>query len=223
MVPLIGIGPPPSEVALQGAVDRAQTFDWLVFTSAEGVDSFARRRSVPLPVELPKVAAIGTSTARAIEARLSREADLIPPQFSGESLADALIARAPRTERILIVAAHDARPALAARLRAAGFSVEEAAAYSTVELHPPDLENYIAQNDVITLASPSAVKSLVHALGDHYAAAKLRGKLLACIGPVTLFEARQHGLHVEVVPNSATMASMVEGLCSYYTARPSPP
>ena len=221
LLPLIGIGPPPSERHLQDAIDRAHTFDWLVFTSAAGVDSFARRGS--LPSGPPRLAAVGTSTARAIEESLGRNADLVPTEFSGEALADALIAKARTNERILILAAQDARPALAARLRAAGFAVEEVPAYSTIELNPPGLEQYIAQSDVVALASPSAVKSLVRALGERFAAAKLRGKLLACIGPVTLFEARQSGLHVEVVPESATLAKMVDALCSYYTAHPSPP
>jgi uroporphyrinogen III methyltransferase/synthase len=44
----------------------------------------------------------------------------------------------------------------------------------------------------------------------------LRGTLLACIGPVTLMEARRSGLHVEIVPESATLASLVDALCAYY-------
>jgi len=219
-VPLIAIGPPPDERALQAAVDRAESFAWLVFTSAPGVESFARRRKGPLPRHTPRVAVIGVATARALTEALGREPDVVPQQFSGESLADAILERATIDERILIFQATDARPALAARLRGAGRSLETISAYSTVEVQVPDLAERIAQTDVIAFASPSAVRSLVRALGTEHAPAKLRGKLLVCIGPVTLFEARQFGLHVEIVPETTTLPALVDALCTFYSTQP---
>lgn len=219
-VPLIALGPPPDERALQAAVDRAQSFAWLAFTSAAGVESFAQRRKGPLPSSGTRLAAVGQATARAVEDALRRKVDVVPEKFSGEALADAILEHASRDERILILQAADARPALAARLRGAGLSVETVAAYSTVEVRAPDLTERIAQTDAIALASPSAVHSLVRALGGDRASARLRGTLLACIGPVTMFEARQLGLHVEIVPETATFAGLVDALCTYYTTRP---
>lgn len=219
-VPLIAIGPPPDERALQVAVDRAESFSWLVFASVAGVENFVRRRKAPLPRGTPHLAAIGVATARALEEALKRQADVVPRHFSGEALADAILARATPDEHILIVQASDARPALAARLRGAGLSVTTVAAYTTVELAPPDLTERIAQTDVIALASPSAVRSLVRALGAQSVSEKLRGKLLVCIGPVTLFEARHYGLHVEIVPETSTLVALVEALCTFYTTPP---
>ena len=68
---------------------------------------------------------------------------------------------------------------------------------------------------MIALASPSAVRALVHGVGDEVA--RLRGKLIACIGPVTLAQARELGLHVEIHPESTTLSAVVEALCRYYT------
>ncbi len=219
-VPLIAIGPPPDERALQAAVDRAESFAWLVFASAPGVENFARRRRRQLPNNAPHLAVIGSATARAVKEALGREPDVVPQRFSGESLADAILQHATVDERILIFQASDARPALAARLRGAGRSVETISAYSTVEVLVPDLAERIAQTDVVAFASPSAVRSLVRALGAEHAAAKLRGKLLVCIGPVTLFEARQFGLHVEIVPETTTLPALVDALCTFYSTQP---
>jgi uroporphyrinogen-III synthase len=219
-LPLIEIGPPPDERALRAAVSSAEQFDWVAFASAAGVEGFVRRRERPLPAPRPQLAAVGPATARAIEASLGRSPDLVPERYSGEALADALNARTSATEHILIVQAEDARPALAARLRSAGRKVTTVAAYSTVEIRPRDLDEQLRANDVIVLTSPSAARALVHALGATRAAAMLRGKLVACIGPVTLFEARQLGLHVEVVPASSTLEALVEALCTYYSRRP---
>jgi uroporphyrinogen-III synthase len=145
----------------------------------------------------------------------------VPDHYTGEALADALIARTAARERILIVQAQDARPALAARLRGAGRDVTTIAAYSTVEVRPRDLDGQLRANEVVILASPSAARALVRGLGESRALAALRGKLIACIGPVTLLEARQLGLHVEIVPASSTLPALVEALCTYYSTRPS--
>ncbi len=215
-VPLIRIGPPPDERTLQEAIDRADAFDWLVFTSAAGVEAFARRRQRPLQPQ-PRIAVVGPATQRALFERLGVDADLVPAQFSSAALAQALAQRAVAQESVLVIAARDASPVLAAKLREAGCRVEQVDAYTTVEAAPRDLAERIAGNDVVTFASPSAVRALVHALGDEASAPALRGKLVACIGPVTLAEARRHGLHIEIVPDDATLPALVDALCRYYT------
>lgn len=217
VVPLIRIGPPPNERSLQDAVDKAGNFAWLIFTSAVGVTSFARHLRDPLPPALC-IAAIGSATCAAVAEHLGRDVDVMPERFEGGALADAIARRAKPDDSMLIVAAQDAREALPARLRASGFRVTTIAAYTTVEAPPIDLKVQVANCDVIMLASPSAVHALVRGLGGADAPQKLRGKLLACIGPVTELEARNCGLHVEIVPSCATLPAIVDALCTYYTA-----
>lgn len=219
-VPLIRIGPPPNERALQTAVDEADGFDWLVFTSPNGVQSFSARRRAPLSPKV-RVAAIGAATAEVLHEQLNISQVLQPARFVAESLADTLVKQAAPASSVLILQAADARPVLAARLRAAGMRLKTVVAYSTVSMPPADLALRIKDCDVITLASASAVRALVTGLGgDAHAAAQLRGKLIACIGPVTEHEVRVHGLHVELVPANASMQSMVDALCLYYSAHP---
>ncbi len=216
-IPLIRIGPPPDERVLQEAIDTADAYEWLVFTSAAGVDAFAQRLQRPLKKNL-RIAVVGPATGDAVLNRLDVHPTVTPAQYSGSALADAINRQARTPQSVLLIAAHDASPVLPAKLRNAGHRVNKVDAYTTVEAPPPDLEDAISKTDVVTLASPSAVRALVNGLGGD-ASAKLRGKLLACIGRVTLFEARERGLHVEIVPDAATIPSFVDALCRYYTTQ----
>jgi uroporphyrinogen-III synthase len=216
-IPLIRIGPPPNERVLQEAIEKADTYDLLVFTSAAGVNAFAQRLQRPLKKNL-RIAVVGPATGDAVLDRLGVHPTLMPAQYSGNALADAINRQAKTPQSVLLITARDASPVLPAKLRAAGHRVDNIDAYTTVEAPPPDLEDAISKADVVTLASPSAVRALASGLGGDVAA-KLRGKLLACIGPVTLFEAREFGLHVEIVPDAATIPSFVDALCRYYTTQ----
>lgn len=215
VVPLIHIGPPPRERALQAAIDAADDFAWIVFTSVNGVEAFARRRKRALGVN-PHIAAIGPATSEAVATRLGRPPHIVPARYVAEAVVDALVETASPGASVLLVQAQDARPVLAHRLKLARFAVTAVAAYSTVMQAPADIEARIATVDVVTLASASAVRSLVDALGADAAASKLRGRIVACIGPVTEAEARRAGLHVELVPERSTVDGLVEALCRYY-------
>ena len=218
LVPLIRIGPPPDERALQEAIDKADGYDWLVFTSAAGVDAFVQRRQQTLREKL-RIAVVGPATKRALLDTLGVRANVMPAQHSASALADAINQHAKAPQSVLLMTARDASPVLAAKLREASHRVDKIDAYTTVEAPPADLEVQVNKSDVVTLASPSAVRALVNGLGGDAAIAKLRGKLLACIGPVTLFEARERGLYVEIVPGDATIPALIDALCRYYTTQ----
>ena len=215
VVPLIQIGPPPDEAALQTAIDDADDYAWIVFTSVNGVEAFARRRAHALGVN-PHIAAVGPATSDAVATLLGRPPHVVPARFVAEAVAEAMADVASPGSSTLVVQAADARPVLAHKLRAARFDVTVVAAYSTTAHAPADFEDRVAGVDVITLASASAVRSLIGALGAQDASNKLRGTLLACIGPVTETEARRAGLHVELTPERSTVDGLVEALCRYY-------
>jgi len=214
--PVLRIGPPPDEAALTRAAERADDYEWLVFASANGVQAFAaRRRAKSQPTA--RVAAVGPATAAAAKECLGVSDVLVPAQYVAESLAHAIVEAAPGGSRILLVQAADARPALAAILRAAGMHLTAVAAYTTVSMPPLDLPLRVKDCDVITLTSASAVRALVEGLGgDGPASLQLRGKLIACIGPVSEQEARNHGLHVELSPAQPGFEALVDAVCAYY-------
>lgn len=212
-VPLIKIGPPRDAQALQRAVDASDHADWIVFTSVNGVDAFARRRREKLPPDL-RIAAIGPATARAVEHVLARPADLVPPRFIAEELGDAIIHHAGGGARVTIFAAQAARPELAARLRKAGMHLTTAVAYETREAPPTDLVRRIADVDVIVLTSGSAVRSLIAGLRSGLGVAALDGKALVCIGPVTADEACRRGLTVAATAQAATPDGLLAAIAS---------
>jgi len=218
-VPLTRIGPPPDERSLQAAVDSADEFDWLVFTSANAVRSVSARRRAQLAQRV-RLAAVGPATAQAIADELGARPVLQPERFVAEALADKLAHEAPAGSTMLLVQAADARPALAARLRAGGMHVTTVIGYMNLPLAPDDIALRVKDCAVVTLTSGSAVRALVEGLGGNaQAAAQLRGTLLACIGPVTEHEARARGLHVELVAPAASFESLVDALCIYYSSR----
>jgi len=209
--PLIEIGPPPDPQALQDAVDQADSADWIVFTSVNGVDAFARRRRAPLGAAT-RIAAVGAATARALAASLDRAADVVPARFDAQALADAIVARARKGASIAVFAAQDARPALRSRLLEAGARVQVTAAYTTREVVPADLIQRVARADIIVLTSGSGARALATGLAGT-ADPLSRGKAVACIGPVTARVARELGLRVDTIARDASakgLAAAVE-------------
>ena len=153
LIPALETAEPLSFAALDSAIADLSRFHWLLFTSANAVEAFARRlhfhrdaspelggsRSGPDwlldPATRPRVAAIGPATARALQA-VGLPADLIPRQAVAEALAEALLPHARLADgmptRFLFVRAEEAREHLPATLRAAGADLTIAPAYRTV-------------------------------------------------------------------------------------------
>lgn len=137
LIPAIELAEPTSYSALDQALERLEAFDWLLFTSANAVEFFARRMALVrtgLPSG-PKVAAIGAATAHALEA-VGWRADLIPPQAVAESLAEALLPHARRPDgsasHLLLLRAEVAREILPDTLRSAGAEVTVAPVYRNI-------------------------------------------------------------------------------------------
>jgi uroporphyrinogen-III synthase len=114
LIPTIELVEPSSFAALDHALSKMESFDWLLFTSANSVEAFARRHGVPR-VSSQKIGAIGSATAKALEA-VGLRADVVPPQAVAESLAEALLPFAEREDggaaRFLLVRAEVGREVL---------------------------------------------------------------------------------------------------------------
>ena len=133
--PVIRIAPAQDPEPLRRAAAQAGTFDWIVFTSANGVERFwyalSEQGCDARALGGVRVCAIGPATAAELERR-GVAPDLVPDQFVAESAVRALLgASRVRGERILIPRAAVARPVLPDALREAGAEVVEVAAYTT--------------------------------------------------------------------------------------------
>ena len=91
LIPTIELAPPASFCALDAALASLRSFDWIIFTSANAVQSFdTRAKSLAIMPSPKKIAAIGPATAKAVQ-QIGFTVDLVPPQFIAESLAEALV------------------------------------------------------------------------------------------------------------------------------------
>ena len=210
---MIRISDPPDWRPVDSVLDRLDEFDWIVFSSANGVQYFIERL---LKIggdfgqlRRAKLAAIGPATSNAL-LRHRLLADVIPPEFRAESLADALAGQASG-KRFLLVCASRGREILAEQLRSAGAIVEQVVAYtsSDVDMPDPDIAAKLAARkiDWITVTSSSIARSLTALFGE-----KLRQSKLASISPVTSTTLRELGYEPAVEAAEYTMPGLAAAI-----------
>jgi uroporphyrinogen-III synthase len=222
----IEIKPLEDTRALDAALRRLHGYEWVIFTSANGVRHvWDRLQGLDPAIEevleegengrrpgQPRVAAIGPATAAALERRGARP-DYVPPEYVAEALAAGL----PGAEgaSILLLRAADARAALRELLQARGARVEDVAAYRTVLVADEEHSDRISGAvDAVTFTSPSTVQGCMSRGGRIP-----DGVTVACIGPVTAQAARRLGLRVDVVAERYTTEGLVEALVEHFAAR----
>ena len=188
--------------ALGEALERLAHYDWLVFTSRNGVVAVFRQTRT---IAGPRVAAIGPATAGALRER-GIEPDLIPEEYVAEAIVEALGEVAGK--RILLPRADIARRALTEILRSLGGLVDEIPAYRTVSTGGklPDLSHV----DAVTFTSSSTVRGFLEQ-GNVPPGARV-----VCIGPITARAAREHGLGVTEVAGEYTEDGLIAALVDVF-------
>ncbi len=167
-----------------------------------------------------RIAAVGKATADRLQNRL-RAPDLIPETATGWALAAAMAPHV-RGRKVLVPRAADGRPELMEGLVAAGADVTAVTCYRTVPVSAPQVEplgEAIVDGavDVVTFASPSAVRSIVAGLGAR--AALLDRCALAAIGPTTAAALQEAGLRVTVIPAASTASDLAEAIARHVGPR----
>ncbi len=222
IVPIIEIAPPEDDGPLAEACAAVSSFDWIVFTSANGVDAMMPRLARhDHPLGGARAVAVGPATT----ARLARhgvKVDLIPADHRAEAAAAELIAAHDLAgARVLLPRASLATAELPDALRAAGADVTDVVAYRTVPVADTgdvDLAGMLDRRalDVVTFTSPSAVRALAALLGGpERTAALLAGTHVASIGPVTTRALRTLGLNADITPQRATVAALVDAIARH--------
>jgi uroporphyrinogen III methyltransferase/synthase len=221
LAPMLQLTPPDDPAPLDAALARLEGYDELLFTSANAVRFTAERaaaRGVALADAVLRVVCVGPKTAQAaLEAGLP--VHRVPPaRFDADALlADRLADSEVRGRRFLIPASDLARDVLPSGLRAAGAEVDVVVAYAN---RPGDVDAGWLRGelvrgalDVLTFASPSAVRRF-RALLDDAALAAARSCRIAAIGPLTARALDDAGLPAGIVARSATAAGLVEELAA---------
>ena len=226
--PTIEIRPPEDFGPLDEAIRDLDSFDWLVFTSVNGVDAFLDRlsyhgldlRAVP---RRANIAAIGPATAERIgEAGL--RVDVVPREFRAEALIEAVADGSLAGKRVLIPRAKVAREVLPERLREAGAEVVVAPAYESVPSSGgrEELSERLEAGavDCVTFTASSTVENFAGTFGAGEAARLLAETRVACIGPITAETARGYGIRVDAEAERYTILGLVEAVVDLFTADP---
>ena len=190
---------------------RLDGYDWLVLTSANGVDRLFQLGSLSergLPPQI-EVAAIGPQTAARLLEHGVRSA-IVPERYVAEELAEAIARVIEPGARVLLARAEGAREVLPQRLRADGAQVDVVDIYRARP--PAGLRQRLAERlpgiDMVTFTSSSTVRHFVEAL-DGGLSSSIR---VACIGPITAQTASDLGLRVDIIAQEYTTRGLIEAI-----------
>jgi uroporphyrinogen III methyltransferase/synthase len=222
--PTIEMVAPDSYAVLDAQIARLDTFDWIIFTSATGVDAFiARLRVLATDIRAigkARIAAIGPATADALKA-YALTVDAMPKEYRGEAIVDAIGVEKIRGARILIPRAQTAREVLPAMLRERGAAeVIVAPAYKTIAPSGAALDRMrqalsVSGYDLIAFTSSSTASNFVEIAGKPNPGTKA-----AAIGPITAATAEKLGFDIVVKPRDYTIPSLVEAIRDYFASTP---
>ncbi len=212
-LPTIEIQPAPDYTALDRAIAKLDAYDWLIFTSTNGVRYFLDRldaSALDLRAIRGRICAIGPATREALE-RFHLKVDVMAEQYVAEGLLAALSGYELKGSRVLIARAAVARDTLPVELTQRGAHVEVVEAYRTVP--PEDLAARAAallarRPDWITFTSSSTVRNLVNAAG----AEALQNVRTASIGPITSATLRELGVPVTIEAAEFTVPGLIEAI-----------
>jgi uroporphyrinogen III methyltransferase / synthase len=219
--PTIEIAEPERWDEIDAAILRGGEYDWIIFTSANGVRATRERlRVLNRDVRVfggARIAAVGDATAGAIEAELSLHVDLCPESALAEGLAQALAQGGQVAgKRFLLLRADIARPVLCEMLQqGGGAEVRDVPIYQTRPANAlsQDVLDELVANRVqwVTFTSSSTASNFIRLLGPD-AAARLRDIGLVSIGPITSETMRKAGLTVTAEAETHTVEGVVAAL-----------
>lgn len=210
--PTIEIHPPATYAALDAALANLETYDWLLFTSVNGVEAF-RQRLAASPYDWRKLRAklctIGPATRQAVE-QLGLKVDVMPEEFVAEGLLAALAPEDLAGKRILLPRASVARDTAPIALRQRGAIVDVVDAYQTLpSAQKPTWPDGV---DWVTFTSSSTVKNFLALAGPE----ALRMVKTASIGPVTSDTLRQHGFTPTVEASPYTTQGVLDAILHHH-------
>jgi uroporphyrinogen III methyltransferase/synthase len=223
-VPTIQIVPPSSWEPLDRAIAAMRSYDWLIFTSVNGVQAFVQRCELqqwPLPeLRGHRICAIGPATAKELE-RWGVRVDIMPNEYRAEAVVDSLSAFPIEGKRMLIPRAAVARDVLPRALMARGADVTVVEAYRTIPPADglgPDTWRLLERHaiDVVTFTSSSTVTNFARLVNEPDLPQLLRDVVIACIGPITADTAQAYGLTPMIIPREYTVPALARAIVDYF-------
>jgi uroporphyrinogen III methyltransferase/synthase len=220
-VPAIEIRAIPNTTELDEAVLNLDKYQWIVFTSFNGVEAFFQRLHTlnldARSLKGIKIGTIGPATAQALK-KYGLRPDYLPEDYSSCGFVTGLNCQNIMGCRFLLPRADIANRELAQAIASMGVEVHEVTAYKTItpnETVSRGKQMLLAGKiDVVTFTSPSTVINLLDLLGDERQTIERAN--VACIGPKTAAAAEQAGLRVDIVAQEYTIPGLVEAIERYF-------
>ncbi len=227
--PTIKVQPPDDLKPMDMAIKNLSSYDWLIFTSVNGVKFFFERLFAKgmdvRALHHLRTATIGPATAKKLMG-FGLNSDIIPQTYRAESIIEAFSKKEISGGKILLPRAKEARPILPIELGKMGAVVDEVAAYCTNKV--TDGANLLLKNlqekkiDLITFTSSSTVNNFRELLPSENFKTLLAGVTIASIGPITAQTAEKSGFDVHIVAKSFTIKGLCQAICEYYDNVSSP-
>lgn len=223
--PAIEIAPLADDAPVRRAARELSSHDWVIFTSANGVEAFfAAMAAEGLDARAfgtAKVGAIGPATAAALTARGIR-ADFLPERFVAESVVEGLLARGVAGKSVLIPRAEKAREVLPEKLAEAGATVTVLPVYATrpVDQDPEEILAAMRAGDIryVTFTSSSTVDNFFAKIPPQVFREFVPAVACAVIGPVTAKTLEKYGFTPEVTAGEYTVPALARAVARHAAA-----
>ncbi|MDI6891004.1 MAG: uroporphyrinogen-III C-methyltransferase [Thermodesulfovibrionales bacterium] len=225
--PTVEIVPPESYDELDKSIDKIATYDWLIFTSRNGVKYFLKRffekdRDIR-DLKGIRICAIGSKTANEIK-RYGLKTDLIPDEFHAEGLIKVFSQQSAfgslKGIKFLLPRAEKAREVFPEKIRELGGEIDVPVTYRTTkpESRGKRLKRFLKEGriSIATFTSAATFNNFVEIMGEK-ADELLKGVAIAVIGPVTARAVENAGLKVDIMPREATIEALVEEIIKWAT------
>lgn len=224
--PTIRIEPPETWEPLDRGIAGVEQFEWVIFTSVNGVESFLERLAVwgkdTRALSGAQVAAIGPATAEALARRGISSA--VPEEYRAEGLVEALRGLIRPGDRVLLPRAAETRDVLVRELERLGAQVTEVPAYRTrvATEGAPALRQALqaGQVDLVTFTSSSTARGFATMFSESERLVLLKDVAVACIGPITADTAARFGLRTVIMPSEYTIPGLTRAIIDYYERDP---
>ncbi|MDZ7833094.1 MAG: uroporphyrinogen-III C-methyltransferase [Desulfobacterales bacterium] len=223
--PAIKIMPPEDFQSLDAAIANLSEYNWLIFTSVNGVEMFFDRlfanQKDARALGHIRTASIGPATAERLLG-YGVSSDIIPESYHAESVVEAFKNIPVKEARVLLPRAAEARPVLPEELAKMGARVDEIITYHTVLADDKQaglIEALSAKNvDMITFTSSSTVTNFKSLLPAERFDELVSGVAIAAIGPITADTARKNGFFVDLEAEKYTIPGLCDAICRYFSS-----
>jgi len=221
--PTIKVAPPLEWEEIDKAIDNISTYDWLVFTSVNGVLYFFERlylknKDVRILGHI-KTACIGPQTANQLRT-YGITTDVLPKTYQAESVVDSFKNIEITGKKILLPRAEQARPILPVELKKMGAVVDEITVYRTLPVfeNKEDLLENLENNsiDIITFTSSSTVTNFIKMLPEDKFSDLMKNVTCASIGPITADTAKKHNIDIQIIADEFTINGLYNAILNYY-------